>query len=146
MSLSVGFPSSAVINVGTKLPTTAEALNEAASKTAEQRLGLEEGEKKSISLGDVSSADTESGDSQSVAVKTLLKRIQELQEQLQEQQQQLAQTQAREFPTPEAKATAVMAIQSQIASTSGALMQTVAALVKELTNSASKGSVISTTA
>jgi hypothetical protein len=146
MSLSVGFPSASVINIGGKPPVPAEVLNEAASDTAQQRLGLEEGEKKAVSLGDVRDSQVDTGSSQSVAVKMLLKRMQELQQQLREQQEQLAATQAQEFPTPEAKATAIMAIQSQIASTSAALSQVAAALVKELTQAASTGNVISTTA
>ncbi|NUU37594.1 hypothetical protein [Pseudomonas sp. C2B4] len=146
MSLTVGFPSASVINIGGKPPATVEALNEAATETAEQRLGLGEGEKKAVSLGDVRGSESESGDSQSIAVKTLLKRMQELQQQLREQQQQLAATQKAEFPTPEAKTTALMAIQSQIADTSAALSQVAAALAKELTTAASTGSVISTTA
>ncbi|WP_433766695.1 hypothetical protein [Pseudomonas putida] len=146
MSLTVGFPSASVINIGGKPLATAETLNEAAADTAGQRLGLEDGEKKAVSLGDVRGSETESGGNQSVAVKTLLKRLQELQQQLREQQQQLAATQAAEFPTPEAKAAAVMAIQSQIADTAAAMMQVTAALAKEMTKAASTGSVISTTA
>jgi hypothetical protein len=147
MSLTVGFPNAAVISIGGKSPATAETLSEAASDTAQQRLGLEEGEKKAVSLGDAGASKAESGDSQqSIAVKMLLKRMQELQEQLREQQQQLAATQAADFPTPEAKATAVMSIQAQIADTSAALMQVAASLAKELTKSAGAGSVISTTA
>ncbi|VVP89109.1 hypothetical protein PS918_03055 [Pseudomonas fluorescens] len=143
---AVGFPSASVINIGGKPPAAVEALNEAASDTAGQRLGLEEGEKKAVSLGGVRGSETESGGGQSITVKTLLKRMQELQQLLREQQQQLAATQAKEFPTPEAKATAVMAIQSQIASTSAALSQVAAALAKELTSAAATGNVISTTA
>jgi hypothetical protein len=146
MSLAVGFPSASVINIGGKSPASVEALNEAPSDTALQRLGLEDGEKKAVSLGDVRGSETESVASQSIAVKTLLKRMQELQQQLREQQQQLAATQAAQFPTPQAKATAVMAIQSQIADTSAALLQVAAALAKELTKASSTGSVISTTA
>ncbi|MGJ7515225.1 hypothetical protein ACSFE6_12935 [Pseudomonas baetica] len=146
MSLTVGFPSASVINIGGKSPATVETLNESASDTAQQRLGLEEGEKKAVSPGDVRGSETESGDSQSVAVKVLLKRMQELQQQLREQQQQLAAVQAREFPTLEAKATAVMTIQGQIADTSAALLQVTAALVKELTKDTGTGSVINTTA
>lgn len=146
MSLSVGFPNASVINIGGKSPVVTEALNEATSDAAGQRLGLEEGEKKAVSLGDVRDSEVDTGSSQSIAVKTLLKRMQELQEQLREQQQQLAATQAAEFPTPEAKATAILAIQAQISSTSAALMQVSAALAKELSNAASTGSVISTTA
>jgi hypothetical protein len=150
MSLTVGFPSAFVINIGGKPPATVEALNETANETAteaaEQRQGLGEGEKKAVSPGDVRGSESETGDSQSIAVKTLLKRMQELQQQLREQQQQLAATQAAEFPTLEAKSTAVMAIQGQIADTSAALSQVAAALVKELTKDASTGSVISTTA
>jgi len=145
MSLTVGFPQAAVINVGGKPPVTADALSDASSETAAQRLGLEE-DKKSVSLGDEARGGEKvegTGSTQSIAVQTLLKRMRELQEQLREQQQQLAATQAASFPTPEAKTTAVMAIQAQIASTTAALMQVVASLAKELAGS---GSVVNTTA
>ena len=73
----------------------------------------------------------------------LLKRMQELQEQLREQQQQLAAAQAASYQSDEAKATAVMALQAQVADTSAALMQVAASLAKALTGS---GSIVSTTA
>ncbi|WP_433739770.1 hypothetical protein [Pseudomonas putida] len=144
MSLTVGFPNTYTINIGGKPPATVETLNEAASDTAQHPLGQVAGEEKAV--GGVPGSEAENESTQSVAVKTLLKRMQELQQQLREQQRQLAATQAAEFPTPEAKATAVMAIQSQIADTSAALSQVTAALVKELTKAAGTGSVISTTA
>ncbi|MNL10712.1 hypothetical protein D3C87_1315200 [compost metagenome] len=145
MSLTIGFPNASVINIGGKSPSTVETLSEAAADTSTQRLGLEADEKKSVSLGGAQGSEkTESaGSKQSIAVQMLLKRMQELQEQLREQQQQLAATQAAKFQSAEAKATAVMSIQSQIADTSAALMQVAAALAKELTGS---GNVVSTTA
>lgn len=145
MSLAVGFPNASVIHIGGKPPVAADPLSDATSETVAQRLGLEE-DRKSVSLGDEARGGAKaegSGSTQSIAVQTLLKRMRELQEQLREQQQQLAATQAASFPTPEAKTTAIMAIQAQIASTSAALMQVVASLAKELTSS---GNVVSTTA
>jgi hypothetical protein len=88
----------------------------------------------------------ESGGNQSVTIKLLLKRMQELQKQLQEQQQQLAAAQAAKYPTPEAKTTAVMSIQGQIADTNAALMEVAASLVKEMAKGSSTGSVVNTTA
>ncbi|MFU2327794.1 hypothetical protein [Pseudomonas sp. NFX98] len=146
MSLTVGFPNASVINIGGKSPSTVETLSEAAADTSTQRLGLEADEKKSVSLGGGTQGSEKAesaGSQQSIAVQMLLKRMQELQEQLREQQQQLAATQAAKFQSAEAKATAVMSIQSQIADTSAALMQVAAALAKELTGS---GNVVSTTA
>ncbi|KQZ87886.1 MULTISPECIES: hypothetical protein [unclassified Pseudomonas] len=146
MSLTVGFPNASVINIGGKAPSTVATLTDETSESSTQRLGLEGGDKKSVSLGGGAqgSEKAQSTDSQqSIAVQMLLKRMQELQQQLREQQQQLAATQAASFQSAEAKATAVMSIQAQIADTSAALMQVAAALAKELTSS---GNVISTTA
>ena len=83
---------------------------------------------------------------QSITVKMLLKRMQELQQQLREQQQQLAAAQAATYPTPEAKTTAVMSIQGQIAETSAALVQVAGSLVKEMAKGSSSGGLVSTTA
>jgi len=143
--LTVGFPNASVINIGGKTPSTVETLSETTADTSTQRLGLEADEKKSVSLGGAQGSEKaeSAGSQQSIAVQMLLKRMQELQEQLREQQQQLAATQAAKFQSAEAKATAVMSIQSQIADTSAALMQVAAALAKELTGS---GNVVSTTA
>ncbi|MBV4522948.1 hypothetical protein KVG88_23045 [Pseudomonas sp. SWRI74] len=146
MSLSVGFPSASVINIGGKAPSTVEALSDASAETSTQRLGLEGDDKKTVSLGGGTQGSEKAesaGSQQSIAVQMLLKRMQELQQQLREQQQQLAATQAASFQSAEAKATAVMSIQAQIADTSAALMQVAAALAKELTGS---GNVVSTTA
>ncbi|WP_130907825.1 hypothetical protein [Pseudomonas sp. Sample_16] len=145
MSLTVGFPNASVINIGGKAPSTVATLTDETSESSTQRLGLEGGDKKSVSLGGAQGSEkAQSTDSQqSIAVQMLLKRMQELQQQLREQQQQLAATQAASFQSAEAKATAVMSIQAQIADTSAALMQVAAALAKELTSS---GNVISTTA
>nr|BFE95743.1 hypothetical protein GCM10020185_62790 [Pseudomonas brassicacearum subsp. brassicacearum] len=88
----------------------------------------------------------ESGSTQSIAVQILLKRMQELQQQLREQQQQLAAAQARDYPTAEAKTSAVMAAQGQIADTSGALLEVTGRLVTELAKGASSGTVVNTTA
>ena len=82
----------------------------------------------------------------SITVKTLLKRMKELQKQLQEQQQQLAAAQAASYPTPEAKSQAVMSIQGQIAQTSAALAEVAGALVKEMSKSTTSGGLVNTTA
>jgi hypothetical protein len=146
MSLIVGFPNASVINIGGKTPSTAETLSDATSESSSQRLRLEGDDKKSVSLGGSAQGSEKAesaGSQQSIAVQMLLKRLQELQQQLREQQQQLAATQAASFQSAEAKATAVISVQAQIADTSAALMQVAAALAKELTGS---GNVVSTTA
>jgi hypothetical protein len=65
---------------------------------------------------------------------------------LQEQQQQLAAAQAETYPTPEAKETAVMSVQGQIAETSAAMAEVAGALVKELTKNSGSGGLVNTTA
>ncbi|MGH8384901.1 MAG: hypothetical protein ACRESJ_05315 [Pseudomonas sp.] len=145
MSLTIGFPNASMLNIGGKAPST-ESSGDATSETSTQGSALEGDKKISVSPGGGAQGSEQAesaGSDQSVAVQILLKRMQELQQQLREQQQQLAATQAASFQSAQAKATAVMAIQTQIADTSAALMQVAAALVKELAGS---GSVISTTA
>jgi hypothetical protein len=149
MSFTVGFPNAAVVNIGRKSPSATDALIDTTAEGAAQRLGGDEGGRKTVSLGGVGqdSSKTESaGSNQSIAVQMLLKRMQELQQQLREQQQQLAATQAASYPTPEAKATAVMSVQQQIADTAGAMVQVAGALVKALTEGSTAGHVVSTTA
>ncbi|MGF6207686.1 hypothetical protein [Pseudomonas frederiksbergensis] len=153
MSLSVGLPNAAGVTIGGKSAATIRALNDAAQAEADKALGTKEDDGKVVKTGPVGldkNADTkataEAADNQSVAVKVLLKRMQELQQLLREQQQQLAAAQAASYPTPEIKAAALMAIQGQIAATSGALLEVSAALVKELSKGASTGSVVNTTA
>ena len=148
MSFSVGFPNAGAITIGGKAPSTINALNEATADTATQVLGKEEGGENQVRTGGGAQDETksESGSTQSIAVQVLLKRMQELQQQLREQQQQLAAAQAATYPTPEAKATAVMSIQGQIADTNGALSQVAGNLVKELAKDSSTGGLVSTTA
>ncbi|MFJ7795943.1 hypothetical protein [Pseudomonas sp. NPDC096950] len=153
MSLSVGIPNAAGVTIGGKSAATIRALNDATEAEAAKALGTKEDDGKVVKTGPVGldkNADAKAADeavsNQSVAVKILLKRMQELQQQLREQQQQLAQAQAASYPTPEAKSTAVMAIQGQIAQTNGALLEVSAALLKELSKGASTGSVVNTTA
>lgn len=146
MSLTVSLSNSAVINIGGKPATAVGDSSEATSATSAQPLGAPVESEKSVRMGQGVQAGEQAegaGSQQSVAVQMLLKRMQELQEQLREQQQQLAATQAASFQSEEAKATAVMSIQAQIADTSAALMQVAASLAKELTGS---GSIVSTTA
>jgi capsule polysaccharide export protein KpsE/RkpR len=148
MSLSVGFPNASAITIGGKSTATVNALSDATAETSTQLLGKEEGDSKQVRTGGAAQEDSkaQSGGDQSIAVKMLLKRMQELQKQLQEQQQQLAAAQAASYPTPEAKATAVMSIQGQIADTNGALSEVSGNLIKELAKGSSSGGLISTTA
>lgn len=153
MSFSIGFPNAGAITIGGKSTATINALSESTSEASTQALGTqEEGGATKVRTGGgavietKTESDSESGSDQSVAVKLLLKRMQELQQQLREQQQQLAAAQVATYPTPEAKTAAVMSIQGQIANTSGALAEVTGNLVKELAKGSSAGGVISTTA
>lgn len=150
MSLTVGFPNAGAITVAGKPAATINALSEATSDASAQALGEEAGSENQVRTGGgtQTQGETKSGKSsnQSIAVQVLLKRMQELQQQLREQQQQLAAAQAANYPTPEAKATAVMSIQGQIADTSAALAQVTGNLVKELAKGSSSGNLVSTTA
>ncbi|MBN3864781.1 hypothetical protein HCU66_21360 [Pseudomonas frederiksbergensis] len=148
MSFSVGFANAGAITIGGKSPATISDLSEATSDA--QALGEEQGSDNQVRTGGGAAAQGESKSektsSQSIAVQVLLKRMQELQQQLREQQQQLAAAQAANYPTPQAKATAVMTIQGQIADTSAALAQVTGNLVKELAKGSSSGSLVNTTA
>ena len=150
MSFTVGFPNAAAITIAGKSPATINALSEATSDASAQALGEEEGSDNQVRTGGAAQTQGESksekSSNQSIAVQVLLKRMQELQQQLREQQQQLSTAQVANYPTPEAKATAVMSIQGQIADTSGALAQVTGNLVKELAKGSSSGSLVSTTA
>jgi len=149
MSISVGFPAAGAITINGKSPATIDALSQGAADNAAQALGLDEDGKLQVASGsETEKAETQDseGGNQSLVVKMLLKRMKELQAQLQEQQQQLAAAQAASYPTPEAKATVVMAIQGQLADTSGALQEVVGNLVKELSKDSSSGGLVSTTA
>ncbi|MEB0047564.1 MULTISPECIES: hypothetical protein [unclassified Pseudomonas] len=155
MSLSVGIPNALGVTIGGKSAATIRELSAATEEAAAQALGTKKGdgkgkEVKTGALGlDTSStaqAENSSNDNTSVAVKVLLQRMKELQEQLRQQQQQLAAVQAASYPTPEAKASAVMAIQGQIADTNGALLQVAGALFKEMAKGSNTGSMVNTTA
>ncbi|MDR6913509.1 hypothetical protein J2X66_000356 [Pseudomonas sp. 3296] len=148
MSFSVGFPNAGAVTIGGKSPSTINALSEATADTATRVRGKEEGSDNQVRTGGGAQdkAKSKGGSTQSIAVQVLLKRMQELQQQLREQQQQLAAAQAASYPTPEAKATAVMSIQGQIADTNGALSQVAGNLVKELAKDSSTGGLISTVA
>jgi len=152
MSFSIGFPNAGAITIGGQSTATIKALSESTSEASTLALGTEEegGATKVRTGGAVietkTESDSESGSDQSVVVKMLLKRMQELQQQLREQQQQLAAAQVANYPTPEAKTDVVMSIQGQIANTSGALAEVTGNLVKELAKSSGSGGVISTTA
>jgi len=152
MSLSVGFPNAAGITIGGKSASTLRAQSEATADGAAQALGTKQGDGKQVRTGTVGldkgadPQEAQASDNTSIAVKVLLKRLKELQQQLREQQQQLAAAQAATYSTPEAKVTAVSAIQGQIADTNGAILQTSASLIKEVTKGSSTGSVVNTTA
>ncbi|MGB6210726.1 hypothetical protein [Pseudomonas mandelii] len=145
MSFSVGFPNAGAITIGGKTPSTINALSEATEEASTQLTGKEENQ---VRTGGAVHGESKSGSksTQSIAVQVLLKRMQELQQQLREQQQQLAAAQAASYPTEEAKVTAVMSIQGQIAETNGALAQVTGNLVKELAKDSSTGALVSTTA
>lgn len=83
----------------------------------------------------------------SETVKQLKKQIEQLQQLLQQQQQALQKAQSG-TQDPDAKAVAVAAAQSQIASTSAALQTVTSALLKAVTDegNSSTGSMVSTTA
>ncbi len=152
MSLSVGFPNAAGITIGGKSATTIRAVGDATEEAAASALGVKGSDSNQVKTGPVGlgesagAKESEASDNTSIAVKVLLKRLQELQQQLREQQQQLAQAQAASYPTPEAKTTAVAAIQGQVADTNGAILQVSASLIKELTKGSGTGSVVNTTA
>lgn len=148
MSFTVGFANASAITIGGKSVATINALSDSTSDTSTQALGQEKGDIRTVRTGGGAQPDTkaDSGNNQSIAVKMLLKRMQELQQQLREQQQQLAAAQARSYPTPEAKTAAVMAIQGQIANTNGALAAVAGNLIAELAKESSSGGLISTTA
>lgn len=149
MSFSVGFPNAGAITIGGKSTATISALSEATSEASTLASGKEdEGDASQVRTGGGTPTDAkaQSGSDQSIAVKMLLKRLQELQQQLREQQQQLAAAQAASYPTPEAKAAVVMSIQGQIADTNGALLEVTGNLVKELAKDSGAGGLISTTA
>lgn len=149
MSFSVGFPNAGAITLGSKSAAAINALNESTSESSTLALGTEEeGDTTQVRTGGGTPAEdpAESASDQSVAVQMLLKRMQELQQRLREQQQQLAMAQVAQYPTPEAKAAVIMAIQGQVAGTSGALVQVSGNLVKELTKGSSTGGLVSTSA
>ncbi len=151
MSITVGFPNAGGITIGGKSLATVNALSDATADAATELVGDKEGDSKQVRTGLVEQTpDTETqaddGGSLSLTVKILLRRIKELQEQLRQQQQQLAAAQAASYPTPEAKTTAVMAIQGQIAQTNGALMEVMSNLAKEMAKGSGSGSMVNTTA
>lgn len=150
MAFSIGFPSAAAVTIGGKSAATLKALSEAEAQAADEALGTTQTSGK-VRTGLGASAEAtdpaqEGGSTQSVAVQVLLKRMQELQQQLREQQQQLAAAEARNYSTEEAKTSAIMAVQGQIADTSGALLEVTGRLVTELAKGAGSGTVVNTTA
>jgi hypothetical protein len=141
MSMSIGLPNAAAVTtIGGKTTATVNALGEASEDALGER-------QVRADLRTETESKTEKSDStQSIATKILLKRMQELQQQLRDQQQQLAAAQARPYATPEARTTAIMAIQGQIADTTGALQQVTGSLIKELVKESGSGALVNTTA
>jgi len=150
MAFSVGFPNAAAVTIGGQSAATLKALSEAETEAADEALGTTRASGKvRVDMGagaEATDQAQESGSTQSIAVQILLKRMQELQEQLREQQQQLAAAQTRNYPKPEDKTAAVMAVQGQIADTSGALLEVTGRLVTELAKGGSSGAMVNTTA
>lgn len=150
MSLSVGFPGAGAILINGKSPAIIDALSNAAAEEASTALGTDESDALRAGSGkqaETSEAAGSGGDNQSIVVKMLLKRMQELQELLKQQQEQLAAAQAADYPTPEAKQTVVMGLQGQISGTTGALAEVSGNLVRELAKeSSSSGGLVNTTA
>lgn len=148
MAFSVGFPNAAAVTIGGQSAATLKALSKAGAEAADEALGETQTPGK-VRTGTGAEATDQAqgrGSTQSIAVQILLKRMQELQQQLKEQQQQLAAAQTRDYPTAEAKTSAVMAVQGQIADTSGALLEVTGRLVTELAKSGSSGAMVNTTA
>lgn len=148
MSLSVGLPNAAAISIGGKSVATLNALNEASVESADEALGeaQEFGKVRAGTGAEAWDKTQKSGSTQSIAMQVLLKRMQELQQQLREQQQQLASAQSRTYSTPEAKTTAAMSIQGQIADTTGALAQVTGNLITQLAKESDSGALVNTTA
>lgn len=153
MSFSIGIPNATGVSISGKSAAAIRELSDATAAAATQALGTKQSEDKPVKTGPVglaksadAQADAQAGDSTSVAVKVLLKRLKELQEQMRQQQQQLAAAQVASYPTPEAKTTVISAIQGQVAQTSGAILQVSASLAKELSKGSGSGSVVNTTA
>ncbi|MHA3736905.1 hypothetical protein ACXR0M_14735 [Pseudomonas sp. Eth.TT006] len=151
MSLTIGLSNPGAVTIGGKTAATIKAMNQAEADASAEALGVEKKDSgNQVRTGGpaqeaAKAASDDSGDSLSVSVKMLLKRMKELQKQMQEQQQQLAAAQAASYPTPEAKSQAVMSIQGQIAQTSGELMEVSAALLKEMSKGSTSGSMVNTT-
>lgn len=148
MAFSVGFPNAAAVTIGGQSAATLKALSEAGAESADEALDETQASGKvRTSMGPEAKDESQaSGSTQSIAVQILLKRMQELQQQLREQQQQLAAAQTRNYPKPEDKTAAVMAVQGQIADTSGALLEVTGRLVTELAKGGSSGAMVNTTA
>ncbi|WP_085577468.1 MULTISPECIES: hypothetical protein [unclassified Pseudomonas] len=151
MSMTIGFSNPGAVTIGGKTPAMIASLNEATAENSDEALGQVEDDGKVRTGGAAPSEDKEdAGDTHSLVVKMLLKRMQELQKQMQQQQQQLAAAQAASYPTPEAKSTAVMAIQGQISGTAAAIAQVAGDLAKELAKELAKatgsGNLVNTTA
>mgnify|MGYP003606394858 FL=1 len=93
MSLTIGFSHPGAVTIGGKTAATINAMNQAEADASEEALGVEKEQSNQVRTGGPAqeasqASNADSGDSLSITVKMLLKRMQELQKQLQEQQQQ----------------------------------------------------------
>ena len=148
MTTAIGPTSGLTVRVSDKPLVVVQASDKAPANASGEVLAVEEESagkpvvSSRLQAEASSSAEESSG---SILVQALQERMRELQALLQKQQAQLAAALAASYPTPEAKTTVVAGIQGQIASTSAALMQTAAALAKEL-GKGSSGGLVNTTA
>lgn len=108
---------------------TLASTNISGTGTSDAEAGTKDGEGSPIGKGAAEDAQS----SAEMVQKVLQERIKELEKQLTEEQKQLEKISGQSFASEEQKTSALMGIQSQIASTSAALQQAVARLVKELT-------------
>ncbi|NWA00227.1 hypothetical protein HX782_18740 [Pseudomonas gingeri] len=150
--MSVGFPSPGGLLINGKLPSATEsktiAMTDEIDKAVQATSEADAKDGKVKTGGAAADApDADSGtSSQSIAIKTLQKRMKELQELLRQQEQQLAAAEKASYPSDDVRTTTLMGIQSQISQTNGSLMEVANALVKALTDQAGKASAINTTA
>ena len=147
MTTAIGSTSGLTVRVGDKPLVVVQASDKTLANASGEVLAVEEeGAGKPVVSSRLQAEGSPSAEESggSVLVQALQERMRELQALLQKQQAQLAAAQAASYPTPEAKTTVVAGIQGQIASTSAALMQTAAALAKELGKGSSGGLVNAT--
>lgn len=148
MTTAIGSTSGLTVRVSDKPLVVVQASDKTLANASGEVLAVEEeGAGKPVVSSRLQAEGSPSAEESggNVLVQALQERMRELQALLQKQQAQLAAAQAASYSTPEAKTTVVAGIQGQIASTSAALMQTAAALAKEL-GKGSSGGLVNTTA